>query len=1065
MQTLSTAARTAFEQGLSLKAIPQVIVDWNHNRFADSVTASVVDAGQETGKVEKKLFPIESIVYANRPTSGLGKGRVNEARTNGNFKLVSKNAHYKYWQSSMQSAPGYVAAPAYGYPITNMQPTVTYGAAVNTNKIVIKIENAWTVPSQWTVDILPSGGSWTTIAINPSLSSTGELVLYRQNGGAWNGTVNYGYETPLTAVRISVDSITKGNAHLSVIEISAHLQKDISADVMNVEVSKRMADTDVISPVGTVGANTANITLDTTAGTYDLENTSGPYYNLLDMNAEVRVAMGIDTTNFGGTGIEYIPQGVFYADNWAIDSARTQVQLTTTDFTKFLQDLRIAPFLFNNKTVPWIIREVLRAHGVTNYNIPLDTREPIVPWVWFDEEDTVWSAIQSLCRASQGVVYFDEQGNAVYLSKDSLFDGLATVDYAVQGIKVGAVEANLETLSHSYNTETNKVVITYTPTITNKKTVKFEYPTGYSSGKNTWFDLVSSNPGNTLSYATKPINSILWQPEDTVALQSARLATSVNDTATTIRINESDARTWQFKGKINIEGEIMSFDGKTYKWYQNGSNAPTYTTVTSVEEQAALDGNSNPMLKSQNKYTGDLKNVVRGIDGTSAAAHTIDIQGWTTTVKSDTNSISSGSGRARQEQSSLVLSGATGNNGYEWYTMSSRGSNADSYSVYGARMRFAVVQAPHATGGIFFHRQSDGISGYFIEFNTTAFSTNVLKGNVANIRAYRQFADGHREHLPAGVDDIKYARGIDYNIVPGQWFDIEVTYDKVQRRCVLYVNGQRMIDWIDNKPGPFTSGNWGTWVRGGSTALWEYFYVNNTQTNTPPSIDDSNFYNKIYGGFTSGYASKEVQRSSVKKLDWFFDEFGAYCHEIREFDVKFDKIPTVRPYLYLTNDWDAFVMDAQYTPFGAKFEIANAGRDIAVLNGDDYSVVFGENVSQKLMIFGQLVFSEDTKQETVKNDDAIRRRGEVVLEVESKWIQTASHAKNYGTFITTHWAEPADNIEVEVFINPAVQVGDTVSVNWPARNFLPATHKYFVSSISLGYDNGISGTLSLRRAR
>lgn len=1076
MQPLSATALRAFDEGVALQALPQVIVEWNQNRFASSVTAFVDDPKQEKGEPEDKLYPIESIVWANRPKRGMVKGRVNEGKTSNpstgvTYRTVSKSAFYKYWQSSTQSGTVLNQNVA-GYQILNASPSITYGAQVKTNKIVIKLENSWAAPQVFQIQIKTvANPAWTTIVSNPAATADGVIELYLQNNGSWLSSVVRDNETFITGIQLRVESLNRPAAHLSVIELSARLEKDISADVISCNVQKTLQEADIASPVGTNSANAATVSLDNSDRKYDIKNTAGPYFGLLDSNAEVRIAYGINTTAFGVPGFEYIKQGTYYTNSWATDTENMVVTLDCLDLTKFLADIKVVPVLFQNKTAPVIVKELLRRAGMNNFNYIEDSTEPTIPYVWFNEDETVWSSIQSICRASQGIVFVDENNVIQYVSKKQLFDRPEA--WRLLGRKVTPKEANIINTSHDFDTVTNKVNVTYSPTISNKKKVRVQRKTPDAGGKTpVYFDATGEEFDLEYEYVETPINSVLWQPEGTVALQSARLRKNMTATGTSVWIPEENAATWPHQGQINIEGEIVRFTGKVYKSFKNGT--ARYQTLTSEEQRKAIDFDSDELTRSQNRYTGELKNVLRGYSDTKATSHTVDIQGWNHYIKTPTNTIVTGAKSVRQEQSSLVLvnnvaPGSSAPANYESYLMSSRGAVTDKYNVYGCRMRFAVIQSQHATAGIFFHQQADQKSGYYVEFNTTNMATKTLGGRVGNVRVYRMYADGSRKHLPNSVadggDDSKWTYGLDYNIVAGQWFNVDVTYEKEVNRFILYVNGVRVVDWIDEYASPLTQGNWGVFTRGNSGALFEYFYINNTLDDKVPDIEDSKFFHKIQGGFTSGYADREVQRSSKKKVDWFFDEFGPYCHEVREFDVKHDKFPSIRPYLYLSNDWDAFLMNTSYSPFGAKFTIANAGRDIAVLNGEDNGVVFGETVQQKMMLYGQLVIAEETKQKTVKSEEDIRKRGEVALDVESKWIQTESHAENYGQFIADKWGEPADNLTAEVFINPALQVGDVVTIDWPLRFMDPATHKYHVTGIDVAYQNGIRGTVTLRRAR
>jgi hypothetical protein len=256
--------------------------------------------------------------------------------------------------------------------------------------------------------------------------------------------------------------------------------------------------------------------------------------------------------------------------------------------------------------------------------------------------------------------------------------------------------------------------------------------------------------------------------------------------------------------------------------------------------------------------------------------------------------------------------------------------------------------------------------------------------------------------------------------------------------------------------------------------------------------DEVSQFDKIRGGFVSGQwdreyvygtrdANRKVGKNTVeykqKYNQYFFDEFGAIVHEVREMDVVFEKFPALHSRLYVTNDSQIVTPEYNANPFGAKFMLANASRNNAVGNGED-TLRFGADnaVNQQMMIYGRLVFQEEGQLVTVKNDkgkdvnpyqndDSIRRRGKVEVDIDSKWIQSKAEAEALGNWILKHWSGGNDEIEVDVFGNPLFQLGDVVTLDYPEKHIHRATHRYFVVDIKNQFDQGLSTSLTLRRAK
>lgn len=380
---------------------------------------------------------------------------------------------------------------------------------------------------------------------------------------------------------------------------------------------------------------------------------------------------------------------------------------------------------------------------------------------------------------------------------------------------------------------------------------------------------------------------------------------------------------------------------------------------------------------------------------------------------------------------------------------------------------------------MFWQMQSDNKQGYYVEINLSSHAHGTMKGAIGEIRVYRMMADGTRRALPGRFTN---AYGWTMPVVKNQSVDIEVTSSGAGHYNV-FVNGILRTSFTDPS-GTLPKGTWGTFVRDHTVAAFEYFYVCNTADGTIPAIDGSSFQHKVTGGFVSGFADREKSRRSPFYVNWYMDEFGPWVHEMRKFQVEFDKIPALDAHVYLSNTWDAYLIEGNRTAFDATFWIANSGRDNAVINGDDPTVYLGGgDIKQQLLLYGQLITEEEessvnTEQEgiyktedatettvTFSNEYAIRKRGVVELTVDSKWIQSRSQAEALGSWIVNHWSEPVDNITVTGYFSPALQLGDLVSIDYPDRNMTPDKHKYHVVGISNSFQNGISTSLTLRRVR
>jgi hypothetical protein len=275
-------------------------------------------------------------------------------------------------------------------------------------------------------------------------------------------------------------------------------------------------------------------------------------------------------------------------------------------------------------------------------------------------------------------------------------------------------------------------------------------------------------------------------------------------------------------------------------------------------------------------------------------------------------------------------------------------------------------------------------------------------------------------------------------------------------------------------------GKFGMFIRGHTKAEFEYLYAISRKEHPRP--DQISYFDMIEGAYHSNQAHSEwVWRTRMDENErtrrpndkvkerfsqFFYDEFGPICHEIREFDVKFDKTPCLHSRLYVSNSYQVLNPEYMSTPFGAKFMLANAARVNAVVHGED-TLTFGadNSVEQHLMVFGRALIQRESETVTQKDELAIQRRGKIETEISSRWIQNKDDAKELGKWINEHWSKPVDQISVTIFGNPLIEIGDVVGLQYSTVDATTDSHRYFVVGVSNTFSQGLETTLTLRRVR
>jgi len=1083
---MGTAVHDHLRTAHNVVAVPRLTADWNLNRYVEDIKVENIYSDELNG-FDNETFPIESIIDPMRPgVKGVLKARANQAVVSGKyttsaeakFYISSPDDKYKYWTSPT------ITDGSGDFPLdagtSTVQPYVRYGPEVNTNKIVIKIENTWASPKNYSVEISTTPyetdpAVWTTVGgSNPTYDlSTGVLVLYF-NGTAWVTTKPATLvTTPITGIKFTVGGLQAGikrdgttmkywrptglngkpslstangaNSSLNLIAIEAHLEEDFSDRLISVSDEFDFAESSQVYPVGTITSNQASITLDNTDEVFDFENPASPYYHLLEPNVEFNLEY---IYTIGGT--EYsVQQFKMYSEGpWHIsDNATVSVELE--DCSKYLKSLKPNPMMYEKKPVTQLVWRVLDSVGFTDYEIDESdlADNHLIPVFWTTGEETIWEILDSLAQASQTAIWIDGNGKLQVRTRDAAFKHSVAPDWNLLGQEDGGTLPDIITLNQNQDYEANTVNVVYKNT---------EWKTG--------------TDGN-------PAMSIIWEPEGDLVVRSTPLKGELTVDSEYLYISEAEVAQWPYESVVQIDGELIRYKGKQFVFFTGeDGNSMSSHWVTSHDEYIKLNSTTLPAYRYRNHFTGFFAITERGVWNTEAKAHHNGPMKWRTkmvindqTAPTTYNNVTN----FYHANSTVGIAHHPYMNGpNDLYFANHDTAHNSGYDMHGTRMLFAPGYA-HNRAGIGLRQSGNEEDGYFVELRPTSTINNRAVHNEITLfsRVGRQW-----NVLSAGVP-IPIAESI--------WYDVDVQIDTNGGTDVLkvFVNGllvaQGSASGVWKQP---NSAKMSMYARGKTGVGFEYVY-GIKEGAIKPTDDDWSFFDLKYGG-TRGNAwqrnqvwqlgfryrrlwKKKFARLPYKKNIYFFDEFGPYVHEVREFDVKLDPSPAQYTQLYSTNEWFAAPVEFYSNAFEAKFTIANIGRVNAVLHGEDNFTYGGSTaaITQMCVVLGRDLVISDGEKVTVKDEQAIRKRGPVEIDLESDWIQSRSMADGIANWIVQHWSEGVDELEVEIFGNPLIEVGDVVDIDWTERSFDPLTHQYFVAGARSEFSSGISTSLTLRRVR
>lgn len=1116
MQPVSTQFTSAINTASSVYSLPKVIADFNMNISA--TVGTVANAGADIGG-DPDYFPISSIVQGNRPITGSPKAKIGQAKVTSpvndvgiHYNTSGKGMLYKYWSTNNVSAGSSSSINGTtAFAISGVSPYVIYASSVWCNKIQLGFDITFAKPKAFNVSITTDGTTWTSVASNQTISSSGQVILYLQNDSSWSETVNDANQLSIKGVRVDILGMNIASVNCNVIEISARLEKDLSADIVDMQVTKSIGNPSLSQPFGLVSANEFSLTLDNSQGTYINTNSGSLFNNILTKNVKLTAFLGISPSTYVKSDVQYVQQGVFYVDTWG-DEAAYNAAVTATDFTKFLQTQALLPTVYQNKNAGHIIRIILNSMGFRNFSYwNQNVKDYRLPFFWHTTTDMAWDVITTLCTEGQSIVFFDEFETCQYVTRNAMTTNptsnstnsyppvsgygqtnqynLTSVPITVGG---NSIASNIIDMSHSYDTQVNQVIVNYQTLSINKDIY------GRPLNTSVWTPTDLTTSQTTVNGLTTTPSSTA---SDDVSIMSGYLSHDMTNNQLTCLIDPAKAELFGFSGYLNIDGEVMAYNGKEYAYYPTTGNTPTIVNVFTQDDVNNINDNLTALVHvgHSNHFTGKLILTARGQWGTTAIAHTVAIGNWTG-YKLNGTSNSVNNGIIQQHKSTLTLKGNTKNTNDLHLAKYTGTGLDDNWIQLGTQVLFpkrsvtttttsggVVVdptggkgtQAPpvskkkvttngpqNASAGMVVNLNSSKTGGLYIDIKTTEYARKIKSPEVTVF-----VID------PIIGLQIQQGKGANILIAPEVWYSIDVSVSPAGGgtfNYAIYINSVPVITFQSSVS---ASNNFGVWGRADTEVRFEYFYAvssaNGSKAYQPALYG---LLDRISGGYISNSLSSNVLYKRKKKnANWsqwyapYFDDFGPYAHEIREFNVLYDSTPCFGPQLYISNDKYLEAIHFNSNAFGATFYVANKNRDqiktggVGVMQGTDTEDTGSKNaVTQTAMIYGYVPTQSNQKTLTVNNQTSINNFGVNQLTFDSQWTQTDSEARDLANWCTTYWGFPVETLSGDIWINPATQILDAVYVNYPLKGIAKS---FYMTEIVIGWSSGgLVGSVTIQAA-
>ena len=393
------------------------------------------------------------------------------------------------------------------------------------------------------------------------------------------------------------------------------------------------------------------------------------------------------------------------------------------------------------------------------------------------------------------------------------------------------------------------------------------------------------------------------------------------------------------------------------------------------------------------------------------------------------------------------------------YALEIKNTNiSTSYKKYsfGAGILFtSSLDTPMSGGGIGFFTDSVGSNGYFVELQTDA-SNKDLKDKslkiykvVGNKRVYLQDSqDTDSGRLYGGVLSSTLYK-----------LDIDVVITDAATVITVYVNNFKIVAADTNTAGdvsPLKKSIAPT----ANIALFsvlekvnfDYVYANPVSATQVTDAASRGLYSGQYSNstldFTFGEKIAQNFNSPSGKVA-YLEEFGTVAREIRYVKANFNQPAAIPLYASTGTNKFATILGSKFSNHSAEiFVINNASSFVPLQAAENKFFVLGNYVD----ITAQHEYTETTTSEYTTLEPAT---------FQSTWIQSEADAKSLFNWIKLQWSKQQQSINMEIFGNPAIEVGDIVTVNYP-KNDLNGTQKFLVTNVNSNFDGGLSTSITAR---
>lgn len=385
------------------------------------------------------------------------------------------------------------------------------------------------------------------------------------------------------------------------------------------------------------------------------------------------------------------------------------------------------------------------------------------------------------------------------------------------------------------------------------------------------------------------------------------------------------------------------------------------------------------------------------------------------------------------------------------YKSFSQLNTSKSYYSFGTTLFFdATIDKPVQSGGFAFFVSNDGMDGYLLKIETTA--SSAVNSTQKEFKILRIKSGVMSELQDSQVGSGQTLKGI----YGGQTYkiDIKVALDNTKRIITAYINGFKITATDSDTTKLLSVTDNVAMICNTGTVYFDYVYGMHIDLE---SYNKDYLFNVYEGKYPQNiisflYGEKVVLNDPgvTPITSGFIEEFGSVARELRVLKTKYESRPAFP--LYASTGINNFVkiIGQRLTSSGAEvYVLNNSGTYIPLDDSEYYSFyILGKYISQS----GQLEYIDNTAGEYTSQEPVV---------FESNWIQKNSDVVALGNWIKNVWSKKQMILNMSVFGNPLLSVGDVIKVKYEYNN-LTTSQKFLITDINHSYSQGLETSITCR---